>query len=242
MQQSGRLADIGRRMVSVDRVGGQQQLQFTGVPAERRQQRVVREFGGRVVDPTWPVRRVRRSDPVPQRRGRVRQPEMHVSVFGESAEHGQLRSRQPGRAEDRDPLGQNVFDVQHGSDHGVGAADPGHGAAPEFGLPAQVVRDRPAQPVGVVALGPRLDQLRPLRGVPAVQTRPAAGRPRSGVPAGIPELVAASGRRRDGWSASGTSPRRRHRPSRRATARPAGRADTDRRRPAPDDLVDQRGR
>ena len=146
---------------------GQAQLKLADVAAERAQQGVVRQLRGGVgAAGGHPVGDLR--DPVPQRGGGVRQPQVHVAAVGEGGEHGQVVRRQAGGAEQREPLrqgGEPGVAPQRPDGGGeplrrVRRGDPRAQRPPHLRLPPQVRGH-----VRVVAGPPRVEQFGAVRGV-----------------------------------------------------------------------------
>ena len=101
-------------------------------------------------------------DPLPQRRRRMQQEQVHVTVLGERAQHAELARGQPREPEQRQPLGQ-LHGAGLGPQPGAGRLDPGRRvrhrdplaqALPELGLPV-VIRPLEVRPVQRVAIEQR---------------------------------------------------------------------------------------
>ena len=143
---------------------------------------------------TWPSRGGG-AERVPEVGGGLRQPQVDVAQLAERGEEGHLGLRQPGVAEEREPrrAGRGrrrrsaaASSVSAWRTSGGGRVDAVDEPTPQLRLPAQVVVELAARPVGVAPLAPVGEQLRALDGVGGEQ----AGQPtRHGVAAGRP-LVA----------------------------------------------------
>ena len=187
-----------RGVVVVGRNRGQGPLQLAAVAGEGGQQRVsglvVAVVGG-AVDGTSAEGRGER---VPERAAGVRQPEVYGAARGQRGEQLDLGDRQPGVAEQGQPVGQ-VERRRLVTEPGQGVrvplvrrrgADPVDEPPPQLGLPGQVVVEVAAAAVGGPALEPVGQQRRPLDGV----RREQAGQPRGdGVPPTLPQLGLGAG-------------------------------------------------
>ena len=116
---------------------------------------------------------------------------MDVALLAERGQQLDLGDRQAGVAEQRQPGRQVPVEVwvdarvrtagperreRRGmADVGRVGLDPGEQPAPQLGLPGEVGVERPAGAVGVAALAPVGDQLRPLDGVRREQRRQPEG-------------------------------------------------------------------
>ena len=131
-QRAGRTVDR-QVLVHHARHVRQHQLQFPGVPAQRRQQCMLGDGCRRVESAAERQRRRGLRDPVPQHRRGMGQPQVHVAAFGERFEHLQLADRQPGDAEQREPLRQ-IDSVGIGGQGGEGCGASGDRVAVFRGL------------------------------------------------------------------------------------------------------------
>ena len=161
---------------------GQAQLQLADVAAERAEQRVARQLRGGVGAAGGHPAGDRR-DPVPQRGGGVRQPQVDVAAVGERGEHGQVIGREAGGAEQREPLrqgGERGIAPQRRDRRGeplrrIRGGDPRAQRPPQLRLPAQVRGH-----VRVVARPPRVEQLGAVRGVGGEEPGQVGRPPRTG--------------------------------------------------------------
>ena len=131
----------------------------------------------------------------PQRGRGVRQPEVDLVVLPEGGEQLDLGGGDPGVPEQREPFGEvggssRLPAAQVGEDVAValarrGGRHAGHEAAPELGLPGEVVLERSACSVGVAAGLPVVQEGGPLGGVRGEEAGQAT---RHGVPPAAAQL------------------------------------------------------
>ena len=142
-EQRRPVLDLGGRG-DVDPHAVEDPAQLTGVAAQRGEQRVVDPLGGRVVVAGDDA--ADSSQRVPERGRGLRQPEVDVASLAESRQQLDLGHRQPGVAEQGQPVGQVEPGITVAQPpHGLGVphvgrrlTDPDEQPTPELGLPGQV--------------------------------------------------------------------------------------------------------
>ena len=185
-------AEPGRPRPSRRRHRLQGPLQLTHVATQRGEQRVADPLVGDVLDARHGPAEVGQRRP--QRGGRVRQPEVHVAVLPERAEQLDLGHRDPGVAEEREPLrevdllGAVPHDGEHVEMTSVrrGQAHLGDEQPPQLGLPEQVLVEGVTGAVGVTTRLPLAEQGGSLHGVRREQARQPSCH---GVPTPAPQLT-----------------------------------------------------
>ncbi len=165
---------------------GEDQLQLARVASEVAEQTVLHHLQTRVVAPSARGAERPGRQGVPQDRGRVGQPQVHVAVGSQGGQHPVLGPVQPGQPEHRQPLGEVQVRVAGGQpverlgqplggrrDRELGAQP-----SPELSLPGAVRAQGGAVGVHVLPGPPPVQQLGALGPVPGEQVgRPAGGQP-----------------------------------------------------------------